>query len=69
MQAVCELKQNKLRLEKLKTLLEEFKLSIITKDEYCAAITGLEKEAERAASPAWDIENKYAELKASDDTD
>jgi hypothetical protein len=69
MQAVHELKQNKLRLKERKTFLEEFKLGIITKDEYRAAITGLEKEAERAASPAWDIENEDAELEASDDTD
>ena len=34
MQAVHELKHNKLRLEERKTLLEEFKLDIITKDEY-----------------------------------
>jgi len=43
MQAVHELKQNKLRLEECKTFLEEFKLGIITKDEYHAAITGLKR--------------------------
>ena len=69
MQAVRELKQNKLRLEKRKTLLEKFKLSVITKDEYCAAITGLKKEAQWAASPPWDIENEDAELGAADDSD
>jgi len=45
MQAVHELKHNKLRLEERKMFLEEFKLSIITKDEYRAAITKLKKEA------------------------
>ena len=69
MQAIRELKQNKLRLEEHRTLLEEFKLGIITKDEYRAAITGLEKEAQRAASPPWDIENDDAELGAGDDSD
>ena len=54
MQAVHELKQNKLRLEECKTFLEEFKLGIITKDEYHAAITRLKKEAQQAASLAWD---------------
>ena len=69
MQAIRELKQNKLRLEERRTLLEEFKLGIITKDEYRAAITGLEKEAQRAALPPWDIENDDAELGAGDDSD
>ena len=62
MQAVHELKHNKLRLEERKMFLEEFKLSIITKDEYRAAITKLKKEARWAASPAWDIENEDGEL-------
>ena len=69
MQAVHELKHNKLRLEERKTLLEEFKLDIITKDEYCAAIAKLERGAERAGSPAWDIENKDAELPDGDVSD
>ena len=69
MQAVHELKHNKLRLEERKTFLEEFKLGIITKDEYHAAITKLEKEAQRAASPAWDIENEDAELGDGDVSD
>jgi hypothetical protein len=62
MQAVRELKHNKLRLEERKTFLEEFKLGIITKDEYRAAIAKLERDAQRAASPTWDIEDEDAEL-------
>jgi hypothetical protein len=62
MQAIRELKHNKLRLEERKTLLEEFKLGIITKDEYRAAIAKLEKGDQRASSPAWDIENDDVEL-------
>jgi hypothetical protein len=69
MQAVHELKHNKLRLEERKTLLEEFKLDIITKDEYRAAIAKLERGAERAVSPAWDIENEDAELPDGDVSD
>lgn len=71
MSAIHAMKMEKLNLQKRQQLTEEFRLGLLTIEEFRSAVAKLEKkddnpnterDDERAKSPAWDIENEDEDL-------
>ena len=61
MAIIQTMKQEKLNLQKHQQFMEEFKLGLLSVEEYCEAVKALEKKVEplhgkRAESPEWDDE-------------
>jgi hypothetical protein len=60
MAIIQTMKQEKLNLQKRQQFMEEFKLGLLSIEEYCEAVKALEKKVEppgeRAESPEWDDE-------------
>lgn len=64
MSAIHAMKMEKLILQKRQQLTEEFRLGLLTIEEFRSAVAKLEKKGndeqddKRAKSPEWDIENE-----------
>lgn len=71
MSAIHAMKMEKLNLQKRQQLMEEFRLGLLTIEEFRSAVMKLEKkdnnlnmerDDEQPKSPTWDIENDNEDL-------